>query len=306
MQHPNFLMNDNCPICKSDKRKEIGTPKTNKISSEFINKDYKIVQCLNCELYYASPPIDFSSSQWADLYNSEYFANQSNLLIKRRKGELSKRFDNAENLCLKKNKVFRYLDVGAGEGKGLLEALARGWEATGIDIVDNRIEEAKLKEIKFIKSDLIESDLQENYFDFIYVDSVVEHVLNPYEYLSKIKSLLKDGGVIYIGVPNEDCLFNSVRRLVFNFTGKKHESEKIKPFDSPYHVIGFNKSSLRSFFNDLGLRVLKFRNFGRKFEFLSYSPQDKSFWINLFFLLPIEYLGFILQKDIYFESYLTK
>jgi len=299
-------MNDICPICKSDKRKEIGTPKTNKISSEFLNKDYKVVQCLNCELYYASPPIDFSNSQWTDLYNTEYFANQSNFLLNRRKRELSKRFDNALKFYSKKSEPFRYLDIGAGEGKGLIEAVARGWEATGIDIVDNRIEEAKLPGINFIKSNLLDSKLQENYFDFIYVDSVVEHVLNPYEYLSKIKNLLRAGGVIYIGVPNEDCLFNSVRRLVFNFTGKKNESEKIKPFDSPYHVIGFNKNSLKSFFNDLELNVLKFRNFGRKFEFLSYSPNNKSFWINLFFLLPIEYAGFFMQKDIYLEAYLTK
>jgi len=299
-------MNDICPICKSNKRKEIGIPKTNEVSSKFVNKNYRVVQCSDCELYYVSPPIDFNDSQWTDLYNSEYFANQPDFLIKRRKKELSSRFDNAKKYCSNKNHKLRYLDVGAGEGKGLIEAIARDWEATGIDIVDNRIEEAKLPEIKFIKSNLLDSNLQENYFDFIYVDSVVEHVLNPYEYLLKIKSLLSEGGVIYIGVPNEDCLFNSVRRLLFNFTGKKNESEKIKPFDSPYHVIGFNNNSLKSFFNDLDLKILKFRNFGRKFEFLSFPPSSKSFWINLVFLLPIEYLGLFLQKDVYFEVYLSK
>lgn len=299
-------MNDTCPVCNANRRREIGIPKTNEISLKFVNKNYKVVKCSECELYYVSPPIDFNESQWAELYNSEYFANQPTLLVKRRKKELSSRFDRAKEFCSNKSNKLRYLDVGAGEGKGLIEALARGWEATGIDIVDNRIQEAKQPEIKFVKSNLIDSNLPENYFDFIYVDSVIEHVLNPEQYLSKIKKLLKAGGVIYIGVPNEDCLFNSVRRIVFSLTGKKNESEKIKPFDSPYHVIGFNRNSLNYFFNRLDLKVLKLRNFGRKFEFLSFPPGSKSFWIDLIFLLPIEYIGLLTKKDIYYEAYLTK
>ena len=298
-------MKDCCPVCNSNEKKDIGLPKTNLISKRFVDREFKIVQCNNCQLYYVTPQINFDGNQWGELYHSEYFANQSNWLLKMRKKELSERFDTAKSLIENKNNNIRYLDIGAGEGKGLLEAHRRGWESTGIDIVDNRLEEAKLSDIKFIKSNLLESDLPENYFDFIYVDSVIEHVLNPFEYLSKIKTLLSKGGVIYIGVPNEDCLFNSVRKLVFVLTGKKNESEKIKPFDSPYHVIGFNDYSLNYFLDKVGLNVLKKRNFGRKFDFLSFSPKSKSFWISLFFLFPIEYPGKILKKDIYFEVYLA-
>ncbi len=299
-------MNDCCPICKSTQRSIIGSPKTNSISKRFVNPAYKIAQCLNCQLYYVTPPLTFSNAEWTELYNSEYFSNQSNLLVKRRKKELSDRFDSARKLVSGNDTQLRYLDVGAGEGKGLLEAFNRGWEATGIDIVDNRLDESKIPDIKFIKSNLLDSNLQGNYFDFIYVDSVVEHVLNPVEYLTKIKSLLRPGGVIYIGVPNEDCLFNSVRKLMFKLSGKTNESEKIKPFDTPYHVVGFNDHSLQFFFDQIELTVLKKRNFGRKFDFLSYPPTSKSFWIGLFFMLPVEYLGLLLKKDIYFEAYLTK
>lgn len=299
-------MIDCCPICNSTEKKEIGFPKTNVISKRFVDKEFKIVKCNRCQLYYVSPKIDFNAEQWSELYNSEYFSNQSNWLVKKRKKELVERFDTARDLIKNKNQRLKYLDVGAGEGKGLLEAHQRGWEAVGLDIVDNRLQEAKLSEIKFIKSNLLETELPENYFDFIYIDSVVEHVLNPLEYLSKIKKLLSVGGVIYIGVPNEDCLFNSIRKFVFNLTGKKNESEKLKPFDSPYHVIGFNDYSLKYFFEQLDLKVLKKRNFGRKFDFLSYSPKSKSFWISIIFLFPFEYPGQLIQKDIYFEAYLSK
>lgn len=299
-------MKDCCPICNSTENKIIGLSKTNLISKRFVAQDYKIVQCFNCQLYYVSPPISFNSDQWSELYNSEYFANQSEWLVKKRKKELSERFDTAKKLIENKSNKLKYLDVGAGEGKGLLEAHSRGWEATGIDIVDNRLQEAKISDIQFIQSNLLEPVLPENYYDFIFVDSVVEHVLNPLEYLTKIKKLLNKGGIIYIAVPNENCLFNSVRKLAFNLTGKNSLSEKIKPFDSPYHVIGFNNHSLQYFFDKVGLKVLRKRNFGRKFDFLSYSPKSKAFWVSFFLLFPVEYIGQILQRDVYFEAYVTK
>ena len=138
-----------------------------------------------------------------------------------------------------------------------------------------------------------------------YLDSVLEHVLNPKEYLLKINSILKVGGVVYIGVPNEDCMFNDIRKLLFQLLGMKDISEKIKPFDSPYHVIGYNKESLEFIFNKTNLKTKFMRNFGRKFEFLSHTTSQRGFWIGLF-LLPIEFIGNILNRDVYYEAYISK
>jgi ubiquinone/menaquinone biosynthesis C-methylase UbiE len=299
-------MNESCPICSGQNYKIIGKPKTNSISKAFINADYKVVQCSNCELYYTVPTINFSNDQWADLYHSEYFAEQSAWLTKKRKKELSERFDVAMSFIDSDNKTIKFLDVGTGEGKTLIEGLNRGWEVTGIDIVDNRIDEAKNNSIKFVKTNLLESTLPENYYDFIYVDSVLEHVLNPLEYLVKINRLLTKGGIVYIGVPNEDCLFNDVRKLMFRVSGKGSISEKIKPFDNPYHVVGFNKNSLKFLFKKTEMGVKKMRNFGRKFDFLSYKFLSKEFLINFLFLFPVEHLGNIINRDIYYEVYLSK
>lgn len=135
---------------------------------------------------------------------------------------------------------------------------------------------------------------------------MLEHVLTPKEYLLKINKILKPGGIVYTGVPNEDSLFNDIRKLAFFILGKKNISEKIKPFDSPYHVIGFNKKSLGFIFERTNLKIKFMRNFGRKFDFLSNTPNQKGFWIGLFFLFPIEFIGNLLGRDVYFEAYLTK
>ena len=298
-------MGNNCPICGSPGHILIGKGKTNSISINFVDKDSNIVKCNNCYLYFVLPYISFSDEQWAKLYNSEYFSNQSNWLIKQRAKELNKRFDKAEYYLTNKNNI-KFLDIGTGEGKTLIEGIGRGWEVTGIDIVDNRIENAKSDKIRFIKGKFMETEFHDNYFDIIYLDSVLEHVLNPLEYVVKIKSILKVGGILYIGVPNEDSLFNSVRRMIFNLIGREGISEKLKPFDSPYHVIGFNSLSFKFLIRKIDMDIKLFRNFGRKFDFLSNSPSQKGFWISLFFLFPIEVIGLILNRDIYLEAYLSK
>ena len=298
-------MISSCPVCNGIKYKIIGAPVYNSVSINFKQNEYIVVQCLNCSAYFVSPPINFTDEQWSMLYNSEYFSNQSKWLIKKRAAELKQRLDKAFHFLNEKTDI-KFLDIGAGEGKTLIEGIKRNWDVTAIDIVDNRIDAAKGNNIKFIQSKFMEFDFPENHYDFIYLDSVLEHVLNPKDYLLKIKNILKPGGIVYIGVPNEDSLFNYIKRIVFNFIGRKKISEKIKPFDTPYHVIGFNNKSLKFIFNHLGFEIKSFRNFGRKFDFLGHKPNQRGFWIGLLFLLPVEFIGKLINKDVYFDAFISK
>lgn len=298
-------MENYCPVCKNTDYTDTGKPKINSISGKFIDKDYQVVQCRQCSVYYVAPRIEFTDEQWAELYNSHYFAFQSDWLLRKRAVELRQRFDRAEQLLGYKSDI-KFLDIGTGEGKTLLEGKSRNWDVTGIDIVDNRNQDAKIDSINFIKNKFLDYDFPQNQFDFIYLDSVLEHVLNPLEYLNKIHKILKPGGLLYIGVPNEDSLFNDVRKLVFKLIGKTELSPKITPFDSPYHVIGFNTNSLKLIIKYSGLQIKYFRNFGRKMQFLGSPITNKAFWINLLFLFPVELIGYLIERDVYFEAYVSK
>ncbi|MBL1213280.1 MAG: class I SAM-dependent methyltransferase [Ignavibacteriae bacterium] len=293
-----------CPLCEKENYDIIGGAKSNPQAEKFIDKNYKVAQCRECEGYYVVPRISFTDDQWAELYSNEYFAMQSNWLLKKRALELSNRFDTA--LKFLPQKEITFLDIGAGEGKTLIEGAKRGWDVTGIDIVDSRIDSAKSKGIKFIEAKFMEYDFPENHFDFIYLDSVLEHVINPKQYLQKINQILKPGGILYVAVPNEDCLFNDVRRFVFILLGRKNISVKIKPFDTPYHIIGYNKNSLSFIFNETNFKIKLMQNTGRMFNFLGHKPTGRGFWINLFFLFPVEIIGKLIKKDVYYESYVQK
>lgn len=283
--------------------KFIGKPYINNIARTLLKEDYLVVRCDDCTAYYVAPDIPFTADEWKLLYNEGYFGLQSAWLIKTRNKELQQRIDMLQK-SVSKSKI-NFLDIGCGEGNALIMAAEKGWNAAGIDITDNRINEAKKKGINFKEGELLSLQLPAESFDIIYMDSVLEHVLNPMDYLNEIKRLLSPGGVVYIGVPNEDSLQNDVKKMIYILTGKGEIAPQLKPFDTPYHIVGFNKKSLGIAFEKCGFRVIKLRNFGRKCEFLGFPPGAKGFYIGLF-LLPFEFLGALIKRDVYYEAILTK
>ena len=291
-----------CPICKSENFIFVGNPSISNKAQKVIKEDYKVVRCLNCNFYFVNPPIEFSEFDWKYLYDNTYFGEKSNWYTKKRKLDSKERLKKASGFT--SNKIENFLDIGCGEGYSLIEAMSRGWNVYGLDITDHRIENAKASSIKFINSDLINSNLPSNFFDIIYIDSVLEHVYNPSDYLSEIKRILKKGGILYLGVPNEDSLFNDVRKIIYKIT-RKNITEKIKPFQSPYHINGFNKSSLTFALNITGFKIMEFRNFASRVEFMKVKPLTKEFF-QLLLVFPIYLLAVPLQREVYLEAYVQK
>ncbi|MFA6026816.1 MAG: class I SAM-dependent methyltransferase [Ignavibacteriaceae bacterium] len=297
------MKRDLCPVCKTESFNVIGKPKTNTITSKMVKNDYLIVQCNYCTAFSVAPKIEFTSEEWKSLYENDYFGNQTEWLIEKREKELNDRFLRLKQKA--KNNIRTFLDIGCGEGKTLCKAKSHGWEAWGVDVADNRNKEAEHESINFKIGTLLEMNFPNDYFDCIYCDSVLEHVINPAEYLKEIYRILKKDGVVYIGVPNEESFFNDIKKIIFYFLKKKHIAAQLKPFDSPYHIIGFTKKSLIYTIDDNRFKLLEFRNIGRKFEFLGFKPNTRGFWISLV-LLPVEFIGKFLERDVYFDSILTK
>jgi SAM-dependent methyltransferase len=291
-----------CPICKNSKFIIIGSPYLNPKISKIIKKDYKVVKCTVCNLYYVEPSIDFLPDEWKFLYNSEYFQPMTNRYENNRAKKRKERL--AKITQYSTNEIKNFLDVGCGEGFCLLEAENRGWNAYGLDITDHRVKDAKKNSINFINTDLLSSKFPDNFFDAIYLDSVLEHVINPLDYLLEIKRILKTGGILYIGVPNENSLFNDFKKILYWFINKK-VSNKIKPFKSPYHVVGFNKISLDYALNKAKFKILKIRNFARRMEFLYAKALTKDFF-KLLLILPIYLLSVPIRREVYLEAYIQK
>jgi SAM-dependent methyltransferase len=292
-----------CPVCNESQFKVIGKPRVGHKADKVVKQDYKIVECNKCGFYYLSPKLELTSEEWQILYDLEYFTPINDWHLKRRKRDLKKRFNKMQSLT--DHKEIKYLDVGAGEGFGLIEAVNRGWETYGIDITDHRIYEAKNIKIEFRQIDLINANFPDNHFNCIYVDSVLEHVPNPMELLNELNRILSPGGTIYIGVPNENSLFTIIQQIVFNVSGRAGESSRLKPFASPYHIGGFTRNSLKLAIQNSGLSIKQLRNFASKSDILCTKFLSRDFFISAFYL-PISIVAYPLRMEIYFEAYLTK
>lgn len=104
------------------------------------------------------------------------------------------------------------LEVGTAEGGVLLPFIEHGCLCVGVDLAENRIEQAKIflqKEVAAGKVEFICQNIYEdsfvnrfrNHFDVIILKDVIEHVPEQENFILHLKTFLKPGGQIYFGFP---------------------------------------------------------------------------------------------------------
>lgn len=104
------------------------------------------------------------------------------------------------------------LDLGCGEGRNLLYLASKGWTATGVDISEVAIEQAKATakatdlKAEFFVTDLDAFDLGQSRWDLlssIYMQDW--HIKSATDTFARMKAALKPGGIVVIegfGPPN--------------------------------------------------------------------------------------------------------
>ncbi|KPJ59405.1 MAG: hypothetical protein AMJ46_11295 [Latescibacteria bacterium DG_63] len=267
-------------------------------AAPLVKTDYNVVACKTCSFYFVAPEVSLSEDDWEMLYSKDYFEEMLPWWAKKRKEDRRRQLDWLQECA--RGDVERFLDVGCGEGHVLIEASARGWSPYGIDISDNRIDAAKNERIHFIKGSIFEASFPDGFFDSVYMNSVLEHVVDPMKLLREIKRVLRAGGLLFFGVPNEDSLYNDVRQVLFKLFGRGELSARLSPFKSPYHVSGFTKKSIGAALDEVGFEAVGFRNFAGEYEWRKYRLLSRPFFIH-FIMLPVHVVAIPLRKRVYFE-----
>lgn len=294
-----------CPICESAKYQLDGIGRSSSTVAELLRHEYQVLKCSDCSFYYVYPEIDFSKEEWANLYTNEYFEPaMTKWWSKKRASDRKQRLDWLEQ-TISPDKIRDFLEIGCGQGFVLVDALTRGWRVHGTDIQDNRIDLAKNDAISFVKGELLKIGFDNDSFDSIYMDSILEHVQHPVMYLEEIRRILRPGGVLYVGVPNEASLANDVKEIIFRGFQRKDISVRLKPFVSPYHINGFTKTSLKKAFQKAGFKIVIFRNFAGHYDWLKHRAFSRPFFIGLG-LLPFHLLAILLRKQVYLEAVVVK
>jgi len=205
---------------------------------------FRIVKCRECKLVYLSPRPSQKiiskyyepDSYWG--FNIYDFETKADYL------ERDKVYGFLYKDTIARKQFGTILDIGAGTGLFLTKYKEKGWETIGVELSKEACEYAKrVYGMTLINGDFLKHSFPKNKFDLVTLNNSLEHIHSPKETLKKISSLLKDGGLLLITVPN----FNSIGSKIF---GK--EWYALQP---PTHLYHFTPESLTSLLNKTDFRV---------------------------------------------------
>lgn len=221
----------NCPICKSSiiQKKYILYDDRHGYPGEFQS-----LLCTHCGHHFLD--ISFSPEEITTLYTSYYPRRTLNIdnfkPVPEPKGFFA--WLNGEKrsaYCWVPPQV-RILDIGCGFGETLAYHSARGCDAYGVEADENAKRTAERFNLNIQIGLFDASNYPEEYFDYITMDQVIEHLNDPITSLSDISRVLKRGGTLIISTPNADGW------------GRKLFKRKWIQWHAPYHLHMFSKQSM--------------------------------------------------------------
>lgn len=145
----------------------------------------------------------------AKYYENKYFENKIKLNRAYTEDEMyNKSLGPKEAFHLINQDKGSMIDIGCGEGYFINFFHQRGWSASGVDFSNDGISEVfpelidkvHIGDIYLHIDELIAREVK---FNFVSINHVLEHVINPLEILEKLKYLLEPNGILRISAPND-------------------------------------------------------------------------------------------------------
>ncbi len=190
-----------CPICHTDRTRFL-------LEGWDITFGYpepaEVYRCRDCGHVFASG--ELTPEQLSDMYTHYYPRSQFDVENYRPYPE-KKGFwywlDGEDGYAFRHVSArARVLDIGCGFCETLGYHKARGCEVYGIEADENAGKIAERYGFN-VHIGLFDPALYEpQFFDYVTMDQVLEHVIDPLKTLSEINSVLKPGGQLVLSVPN--------------------------------------------------------------------------------------------------------
>jgi 2-polyprenyl-3-methyl-5-hydroxy-6-metoxy-1,4-benzoquinol methylase len=137
----------------------------------------------------------------------------------------------------------RVLDIGCGMGETVAYHTARGCEAFGIDADENVLRVGARHGLNLQTGVFDASRYPANFFDYVTLDQVMEHVTDPLATLRDIGTVLKTSGICIFSTPNA------------NSWGQKILGNKWLHWHAPYHLNFFSPKSAQLLAKAAGFRI---------------------------------------------------
>ncbi len=280
-----------CPICISSNCNKIYTLFDDRYG---YNGVFDLYECTNCKHKFLNK--NFMPNELESLY-SKYYPRSTFTIDDYRPLEFKHTFFSWLNG--EKRSAYTYvpknvkvLDIGCGFGQSLGYHRERGCDVYGVE-ADNNIRKVIEKYGFNVKVGLFDaSDYKDDFFDYVTMDQVLEHTINPIEIMEGIEKIIKENGKIVISIPNS------------NGWGAKVFGKRWINWHIPYHLQHFSEKSIRIMAKKANLDVVSiktitssewlyyqwlslvsFPRLGEKSSFWGVSKQKKSFSIKIIYKL---------------------
>lgn len=133
------------------------------------------------------------------------------------------------------------LDVGCGRGYLLKRLRGAGWNCAGIDIPGSPVPRNETG-MDCRTGDATSLPWPDKSFDLVVINHVLEHVEDPWLACHEAARVLRDGGVLYVGVPN----YGSWQSRMFG--------RAWFPLEIPRHLFHFTPATLGMVVADSGFK----------------------------------------------------
>jgi len=264
----------NCPVCKSDKvftRYELYDDRYG------YDGEFTLVGCKDCSHRWLD--CSFTPEQLSNLYSTYYpyhppkpieSGTKAGEKLRRERRLASHPFfewlygkNSSAAQWVPKN--VRLLDIGCGVGTGFTYHLERGCDVYGIEANEN-IRSIIEKSVFKIHVGVFDPDLYDpGFFDYVTMDQVLEHMVDPLHTIQGISRILKPRGKLILTTPNAQGW------------GAKIFRKRWIHWHAPYHLHLYSRQSLAYLANQAG------------FEIIKHNIVTHSSWLNMQWMHLITY-----------------
>lgn len=230
-----------CPVCDSK----------NSFSFTSVSDDrfgypgkFIVYSCPSCHHRFLQ--VSFTNEEITRLYSDYYPRSQINIQDVKAVPELNGMNDwwaGNERAIHNVPKAVRVLDIGCGYGESLLYHKKRGCEVYGSETDENALKSVEHLSLPIKVGPFRYEDYPQNFFDYITMDQVIEHLSDPKDMIDKIKSLLKPGGKFIFSTPNG----TGIGSIFFR--------KKWIHWHAPYHLHYFSRKSLRELVKNTDMEI---------------------------------------------------
>lgn len=203
-----YLKQSRCPLCESELARDLGPIHYGRSPIEFSSEridvtglDARLLECIRCGARRTNPIIPPEmTGKFYEMASAERWSGAS----ERFKSILKK-----SGVQISKQRA-RVLDYGCYTG-GLLDCFAeQGWNTSGIDLCRAAVEVAKSRGHRVEQGALEALSRFEEPFDVVTLFDVIEHVIDPIDFLDKLAKVIKPGGELWVLTGDANCLASRI------------------------------------------------------------------------------------------------